>query len=204
MQGEVIERRRARVRALRDSGLSIREVARELGVGPTTVTRDLEAVVPESRPAPVAAAGPGNRRAVSHGGHSSRLVEPRAHELAPSILEANPHLDPARDGVAVFRYAVALARVERAYAWLFEQHADAVFADVDAGRVHAVYSSLERWERQCDSAEERLAIAPLTRARLGLDKLRAAQISDAALEADIAAGREIWARVAQNDNREVS
>lgn len=138
---------------------------------------------------------PGNDVAVTHGANSPAKVEPRARELAPLILEANPHLDPVRDGAAVFRYSVALARIERVYAWLAERE-DAVFDDTEAGTTHGVYERLERWERQADAAEERLAIAPLTRARLGLDQLRgarAAEEAEAAREArerlDVRAGQ---------------
>lgn len=60
-----------------------------------------------------------------------------------------------------------LARIERTYRWLVEQ-GDAVFADAKA----------ERWERAADSAEDRLAIAPLTRAKLGLDRMRGAALAD--------------------------
>jgi hypothetical protein len=122
---------------------------------------------------------PGNTAAMTHGARSERLVEPRARELVPLILKANPQLDAVRDGAAVFRYAVTLARVERVYAWLAERD-DAVFTDAEAGEVHGVYLRLETWERQADKAEERLAIAPLTRARLGLDLIavKRATLSD--------------------------
>ena len=99
--------------------------------------------------------------------------------MAPGIYHANPHLDELRDGPAVMRYVITLARIERVYAWLTERQ-DQVFSDVDAGEVHGVYLRLETWERQADKAEERLAIAPLTRARLGLDLIAAkrATLSD--------------------------
>jgi hypothetical protein len=120
---------------------------------------------------------PGNLAGLKHGAQSDRLVEPRARELLAAILEANPHLDATRDAAATFRYCVALSRIERCYVWLAEQ-GDPVFADVDAGEVHAVYHRLERWERQAEVAEDKLAISPLTRARLGLDTLRAAALSE--------------------------
>lgn len=132
---------------------------------------------------------PGNKAAVRHGAQSPELVEPRALELAPLILEANPHLDAVRDGSAIFRYAVTLARIERVYAWLAERD-DAVFADIEAGEVHGVYLRLEGWERQADKAEERLAIAPLTRARLGLDMIAARR----SLADELAEGRKAWER----------
>ena len=53
---------------------------------------------------------PGNKLSIKHGAQSAELVEARARELAPSILQANPHLDENRDGPAIFRYAMSLAR----------------------------------------------------------------------------------------------
>lgn len=114
---------------------------------------------------------------MTHGARSDRLVEPRAAELTRPVFEANPHLDPARNGPAVWRYAVVLARVERVYCWLEEQD-DPVFEDSDAGKVHGVYERLERWERAASAAEAELAIAPLTRARLGLDHARGRALLD--------------------------
>jgi hypothetical protein len=129
----------------------------------------------------------GNQAAVRHGAHSPELVEARARELAPAILEANPHLDPVRDGPALRRYCINLSRLERVYAWLAEQD-DPVFADVEAGVAHGVYERAERWERAAAKDEERLCIAPLTRARLGLAQL----VARRSLEDEMAAGREAW------------
>jgi hypothetical protein len=135
----------------------------------------------------------GNKAAVRHGAQSPELVEARARELAPEVLEANSHLDVARDGAAVFRYAVTLARIERVYAWLDERD-DPVFEDERAGEVHAVYSSLERWEAAASRAEQQLAIAPLTRTKLGLDRLVAFDLARywaAQAEAEEADGHQI-------------
>jgi hypothetical protein len=114
---------------------------------------------------------PGNEAAVTHGAYSDKLVVPRARELAPTIFESNPHLDPLRDGPAVWRYAMTLARADRINGHLADQD-DMVFADVNEGTVHRVYQLLLELEARADKAEERLAIAPLTRAKLGLDQLR--------------------------------
>jgi hypothetical protein len=116
----------------------------------------------------------GNTAALRHGAESARLVEPRARELAPQILAAHPHLDQQKDGPAIFRLAMTYARIERVYRWLAEQD-DAVFDDVDAGTTHSVLERCSRWERQASADEDRLAIAPLTRVKLGLDKLKGAQ-----------------------------
>jgi hypothetical protein len=181
-----IARRRARVRRLHADGKSGRQIADLLDVGLATVQRDLRALAqlqmlsePERdergrfvRGGPMAGAEPGNFRSLRHGAKSKRLVEPRARELVPGIFAANPHLDQARHGPAVFRYAVNLARIERVYAWLAEQE-DEVFLDLHSGEPHGVYRELAQWENGASRAEEQLAIAPLTRARLGLDLQRA-------------------------------
>jgi hypothetical protein len=182
-------RRWKRAHALRAEGLSYAQIAEQLGVSKATVHADLHLSEGERRPAPVAAAGLGNVRALRHGAHSSVLVEARARELVPAILAANPHLDEARDGAAVFRYCVALGRVERVYAWLTAQP-DPVFVDLDAGRAHGIFDRLERWERMAAGAESQLAISPLQRSRLGLDLLQARR----SLEDELAEGREAWRR----------
>ena len=84
----------------------------------------------------------------------------------------NPHLDPARNGPAVERYAVLLARIGHVNAWLASR-ADPVFANRRTGKAHAIYDRLTEWERTASNEEDRLAISPLTRARLGLDTARA-------------------------------
>lgn len=114
-----------------------------------------------------------NKMALKHGAYSPALVTERADELVPEILGVNPQLDAGRDGAALLRYAVNLARIERVYSWLAEQD-DAVFEDATAGKAHGIYDWLGRWERAASDSEDRLAIAPLTRAKLGIDQLRAA------------------------------
>ena len=126
---------------------------------------------------------PGNLAAVTHGARSPALVRERAEQLAPQVLEVHPHLDERRDGPAVMRYATLLARIERVYAWLGER-ADAVFADVESGEVHGVYQRLGEWERAAGLSEDRLGLSPLTRAKLGIDQLRAADLVTALAEAE--------------------
>lgn len=141
------DRRRAEAHRLAGDGVGVREIARRLGVNASTISRDLREPRPEIEPVanlqdddgrPIAGAELGNQRALQHGAHAVELVEARARGLAPQVLEANPHLEPGRDGPGVRRYVIALARCERVYAWLAEQD-DAVF--VDAGKVHGVYVS---------------------------------------------------------------
>jgi hypothetical protein len=114
---------------------------------------------------------PGNEVAVKHGARSNRLVKARAVEIVPEVFAANPHLEAARDGAAVLRYAANLARIERVYRWLAEQ-TDPVFTDPTDGTVHGVYERLERWERAASAEEDRLGVSPLARTRLGLDRAR--------------------------------
>lgn len=118
-----------------------------------------------------ARAQPGNTRRVTHNA-LGRDVEERGAELVAPIFAANPHLDPQRNGPGVLRYAVLLTRIDRVHRWLDEQ-SDPVFKNVRAGRVHGVYERLERWERAASLEEDRLAISPLTRAKLGLDTAKA-------------------------------
>jgi hypothetical protein len=114
-------------------------------------------------------AAPGNTRALTHGAQSERIIGPRAAELVEEVFAAHDHLDRRRDTPTVCRYAMTMARLERAYAWVnSDSRSDPVFADADDGTVHGVWERIERWERQADACEAHLAIAPLTRARLGL------------------------------------
>jgi hypothetical protein len=114
----------------------------------------------------------GNAAAATHGANSLKLVEPHAREIAPAIFTAHPHLDPARDGAAVWRYAITLARIHRVNVWL-AQREDPVFADLEAGAPHKVFERLDRWERQAAADEERLGLSPGARVKLGLDLARA-------------------------------
>ena len=92
-------------------------MARELGVGQSTVVRDLEAVAPERRPAPGAAAGPGNQRAVKHGLYSERLLGPVRERHGRDLATRYPDLDPARRAGEAQRRAM----IELASAWLDER-----------------------------------------------------------------------------------
>ena len=179
MSDERTRRVKRRARALRSEGLTIRQVAEELDVGRSTVHRWLSEPAPpgvanlfDDDGKPVAGAEPGNLRRVTHGAHSETLVRPEADALLPGLLEANAHLALERDGAAIHRYAMTLARIARVWAWLDEQ-ADPVFADVTDGEIHSVYRVLGEWERRASADEDRLGIAPLTRAKLGLNVARA-------------------------------
>jgi hypothetical protein len=148
----------------------------------------LAGIIPPPNPAE-----PGNTRALQHGAFSESLVNPRARELAVQVLTANGHLDELRDGAAILRYAVALARCERVYRWLAEQPDD-TFSDVTRGTTHSVLDRLRRWESQCDSAERALAVAPLTRAKLGLTQAMALDAASILSEPDPAIRRMMLER----------
>lgn len=115
---------------------------------------------------------PGNEVAVTHGAYSPEIIGERARELTPHVLEANRHLDPGRDGPAIFRYCELLARIERVYAWLSQQD-DPIFRDSAKGKTHGIFERLERWERAAGATEDRLGISPVARSRLGLNEMRA-------------------------------
>jgi hypothetical protein len=169
-------------RLVKQRGLGPRAIARELGVPPTTVHRDLVALrlaggQERERPASVPPAPAGNSRAMVHGLGSAAVtaavIEPRARELAPRIIDAHPHLDARRDGPAVTRLAFCYARLEHAYRWFAEQP-DELFKDRENGTVHGLLGRVTVWEASAGAQEERLAITPRERARLKLDRLGAA------------------------------
>jgi len=168
---------RRRFFAALDEGLSLREAARRAGISSSTghAWREQERPSMPEHLTPWPPAEPGNTRAMTHGLDSDRVtrgvIEPRAVEIAPGIIAANPHLDTERDGLAVGRYAMVLARLERAYEWLANQPDD-LFANAKTGEVHGLYGRLAKWEAQASRDEERLAISPRERTRLKLDQVR--------------------------------
>jgi hypothetical protein len=181
---ERIAERRRDVRVLDEQGKTLREIALQLNVGRSTVHRDLEALKARTGGTenlqPWPPAEPGNTRAMTHGLDSPRVIgkviEPRARELAPQIIDAHPHLDPIRDGAAAFRLAMVYARLEHAYTWLAER-GDEMFADRDTGEVHGLLGRVQMWEVQAGREEERLAISPRERERLKLDKQKGRLLS---------------------------
>jgi hypothetical protein len=129
-----------------------------------------------------ARAGRGNTRQQRHGALNDREVAQRAVEVAEEVWTDNPQLD-RRNAPAVIRYATLLARIERVYAWLDKQK-DPVFSAPRKGKAHGIFERLERWERAASQEEDRLAISPLTRAKLGLDLAKAADLATAMSEPD--------------------
>jgi hypothetical protein len=120
----------------------------------------------------------GNDRAVTHGAYSSRIVNPRAAAIVRDVLAAHEHLDPAKDGPALARYGVLLARLARVYDWLASQPDD-VFSDPEHGTVHAALERVDRWERAAADAEHRLALDPYTRSKLGWVQAQAFDLAQA-------------------------
>mgnify|MGYP000489331585 CR=1 FL=1 len=118
-------------------------------------------------PAPQAAGEVG--RATTHGATSEHLIQPGAERWRDLVLGANPHLDAVRDGPALARYAVLLARIERVQDWLALQP-DSVFVNPDAKipKAHPILERLAKWEEGAARAEDRLGISPLARHRMGL------------------------------------
>jgi hypothetical protein len=125
---------------------------------------------------------PPRGNALTHGAFSDSLVSPRARELAEQTLGAHLHLDAAKDGPAIARYCTLLARIERVNCWLADQPDD-VFSDPEMGTVHAAHERLDRWNRQAEAAEHRLAIDPYTRSKLGLVQAAAFDLARAMSDA---------------------
>lgn len=132
-------------------------------------------------PNPQRAGEPG--RATTHGAFAERQIGERAEAQALAVFDANEHLDRVRDRPAVLRYCVLLARLERVYEWLASQP-DEVFADPEAGEAHRIFERVERWERAADTAEDRLALAPLARHRFGFDREPESDLATAFAELD--------------------
>lgn len=113
----------------------------------------------------------GNQHAATHGAFG-RSPEEQAEQLIEPIFQANPHLDRVRNGPQVARYAELLARIDHVHKWLATR-ADPVFSNRRTGAAHRIYNWLGQWERTASQEEDRLAISPLTRAKLGLDTAKA-------------------------------
>ena len=112
----------------------------------------------------------GNTRAVSHGATSARRVQELVDEYVPRIFELNPQLKPELHTGAVIRYAKQLARLALFYDHQ-EQLPHPLFADAKRRRTHPWLERLERAERGVASDERDLGIAPITRHRLGIERV---------------------------------
>jgi hypothetical protein len=134
-----VARRRARVLELHGRGESLRAIAERVGVGRSTVARDLAVVVPESDGRPVPNhAGPDNERAVTHGVYSERRIGPVREEYARGLAASYPRIDPARRALQAQR----LAQIDLASAWLDSR--GTVVRD-EKGQVFDVADKLARW-----------------------------------------------------------
>jgi hypothetical protein len=141
------ERRRARVRELRDEGLSVREIACKLEIGRSTVARDI-AVAPERGQMVPNAAGPSNERALKHGAYSERRIGPVREEHARDLAERYAWIDPARRALQSQR----LAQIDLGSAWLDEQGGVVRNAE---GHVFDIADKLSRWLGQAEAWFER-------------------------------------------------
>lgn len=148
-----LDRRRAKARKLRDEGLSVRQIAAELGVSTSTAHADLTAPAGEVVPirnlqrpdgSPVAGAEPGNRRAEKHGAHGEQRVAPLREKHAAELRRDYPRLDGRR----LVLLADRLARIEAASAWLDRQ--DGLVRDAD-GALFAVVKAVESWSARAEA-----------------------------------------------------
>jgi DNA-binding CsgD family transcriptional regulator len=151
-------RRRARVRRLHEEGRSIRQIADILDCGRNTVERDLRALrqmkvlgEPERDAAgrftsgpPLAGAGPGNERALTHGMHSERRLAPVRERHTRELAERYPWIDPGRRALQAQR----LAQIELGATWLDGR--DGVVRD-DEGVVFDVANKVSAWSTQAEA-----------------------------------------------------
>lgn len=145
-------RRRKRVLALRDEGMSIAAIAAKVGASKSTVHGDIVnglepkppvANIQTAEGKPVAGAEPGNTRAMTHGARSElRLVPVRERHVAELHRQY-----PKLDGRRLVLLADRLARIEVASAWLDRQ--DGVVRNKD-GEVFAVVGEVERWSSRAE------------------------------------------------------
>lgn len=111
------ERRRARVRAMHhDEGLSLQHIADQLGVGKSTVWRDLRA----EKPGPPASVPPpaadGNTRALKSGAYSESVLAPVRQRYFADLTVNYPHMP---EGSRVSQ-AQRLAQLEVGANWIDE------------------------------------------------------------------------------------
>lgn len=121
---------------------------------------------------PVAGAGPGNSRALTHGAYSTVTLAPRAGKLAEwlrSLVVAYRDEDEPAVQVA----ALALARLERAEADLTDNGL------VDAkGELRPLVKVIGNFQAEARRTLEALSLTPATRTRLNLDRGRGAALAE--------------------------
>ena len=142
------------------------------------------------------AAGEGNRRAVRHGGRSEVLfrdVAPEVRELAAALGDGAPVRDadgglPPSDAVAVERAARILRRLRSVESWL-DLHGQVA----EDGTVRPAAELAVRLSGELGRALDSLGMSPRSRAALGLDLVRAADMATAMSEPDAARRRALLA-----------
>jgi transposase len=145
-QARRIADRRARVRALREQGFSVREIAERLRVSKSTVSTDVVAGSERGRLVPNAAA-PGNERAVKSGVYSERRIAPCRERHARDLAERYPDLDPGRRCTEAQRRAM----IELASDWIDDRgtvvHGEGRTFDI-AVKLAGWLTSSERWQER--------------------------------------------------------
>jgi len=112
----------------------------------------------------------GNTLSVKHGVFSERIVAPLAAHLVESIVATTPYLQDVAYTSAVMSWARTEARIELVSAWLMEH------GELDGGgNVRGASHLLNRLEATAENLRARLGLDPLSRSRLGLHRLEAAQ-----------------------------
>lgn len=123
---------------------------------------------------------PGNELRTRHGAYASELrlsTNPRHAEIADGLRERLP-IYAVADEPAVQLLSTALLRIEKASAALDEidQHASgdlAAYIVGDAGKVQRLREDLRGWINTSMRLVDALGMTPTSRARLGLDLVRA-------------------------------
>jgi len=143
------------------------------------------------KPAPPAPSG--HSRSLRHGGRSELLfrdVSDEVLEMTEALAETAPVRDPdgslpASDAVAVERAARALKRYRHLATWL-----DLHGRITEAGKVKPAADLELKAERELERALDSLGMSPSSRARIGVDIVRAVGAAE-----DAAAAREARERL---------
>jgi hypothetical protein len=129
---------------------------------------------------------PGHELSTTHGGYSSRKVDPQATAIIERLREAEPSWIQVVDDAALAAWARAEARCQIVGDWVSEH------GELDAkGRPTGAAVFLVRLERVAADLRGRLGLDPLSRARLGRDTALAHAAAESAVERAASTGRAI-------------